>query len=56
MLGPGLAFTYYVGVASRCCLTIGVIRGFLWFINHLLSMPADDGEFERLDVQPRDFE
>jgi len=26
------------------------------FIDHLLSMPADDGEFERLDVQLRDFE
>jgi prevent-host-death family protein len=26
------------------------------FIDHLLSMPADDGEFECMDVQPRDFE
>jgi antitoxin Phd len=26
------------------------------FIDHLLSMPADDGEFERMDVQLRDFE
>ncbi len=26
------------------------------FIDHLLSMPADDGEFERVDVQLRDFE
>lgn len=26
------------------------------FIDHLLSMPTDDGEFERLDVQLRDFE
>jgi antitoxin Phd len=28
----------------------------LSFIDHLLSMPADDGEFERMDVQLRDFE
>jgi hypothetical protein len=26
------------------------------FIEHLLSMPCDDGEFERVDVQLRDFE
>jgi prevent-host-death family protein len=26
------------------------------FIDHLLSMPTDDGEFERMDVQLRDFE
>ena len=26
------------------------------FIEHLLSMPADDGEFERLDIELRDFE
>ena len=26
------------------------------FIDHLLSMPRDDGEFERMSVQPRDFE
>ena len=26
------------------------------FIDHLLSMPRDDGEFERLDVPLRDFE
>lgn len=25
------------------------------FIDHLLSMPADDVEFERIDVQLRDF-
>ncbi len=23
--------------------------------DHLLNMPVDDGEFERLDVEPRDF-
>lgn len=28
----------------------------LSFIDHLLSMPTDDGEFERMDVQLRDFE
>jgi len=26
------------------------------FIDHLLSMPTDDGEFERMNVQLRDFE
>ena len=26
------------------------------FIDHLLSIPVDDGEFERMDVQLRDFE
>ena len=26
------------------------------FIDHLLSMPADDGEFERLEIQLRDFD
>jgi prevent-host-death family protein len=26
------------------------------FIDHLLSMPSDDVEFERMDVQLRDFE
>jgi prevent-host-death family protein len=26
------------------------------FIDHLLSMPTDDDEFERMDVQLRDFE
>jgi prevent-host-death family protein len=26
------------------------------FIDHLLSMPTDDCEFERMDVQLRDFE
>ena len=26
------------------------------FIDHLLSMPTDDGEFERVDVRLRDFE
>ena len=26
------------------------------FIDHLLSMPRDDGEFERMNVQLRDFE
>ncbi|PPD45707.1 MAG: prevent-host-death family protein [Methylobacter sp.] len=26
------------------------------FIDHLLTMPSDDGEFERIDVQLRDFE
>ena len=26
------------------------------FIDHLLSMPVDDREFERIDVQLRDFE
>ena len=25
-------------------------------IDHLLSMPTDDGEFERMNVQLRDFE
>jgi len=25
------------------------------FIDHLLSMPTDDGEFERLDFQAREF-
>jgi len=26
------------------------------FTDHLLTMPSDDGEFERMDVQLRDFE
>ncbi|MEI6545350.1 MAG: type II toxin-antitoxin system Phd/YefM family antitoxin [Methylococcales bacterium] len=26
------------------------------FIDHLLSIPVDDGEFERMDVELRDFE
>lgn len=26
------------------------------FIDHLLSMPTDDGEFPRMDVQLRDFD
>jgi antitoxin Phd len=26
------------------------------FIDHLLSMPSDDGEFERINVALRDFE
>jgi hypothetical protein len=26
------------------------------FIEHLLSMPCDDGEFQRMDVELRDFE
>ena len=26
------------------------------FIDHLLTMPSDDGEFERMTVQLRDFE
>jgi prevent-host-death family protein len=26
------------------------------FIDHLLNMPTDDGEFERMNVQLRDFE
>ena len=26
------------------------------FIDHLLSIPTDDGEFERIDIQLRDFE
>lgn len=26
------------------------------FIDHLLSMPTDDGEFARMDVQLRDFD
>ncbi len=26
------------------------------FIEHLLNMPCDDGEFERADVELRDFE
>ena len=26
------------------------------FIDHLLSMPTDEGEFERMDIQFRDFE
>jgi antitoxin Phd len=26
------------------------------FIDHLLDMPKDDGEFERLDFEPRDVE
>jgi len=26
------------------------------FIDHLLSMPTDDGEFERMNIQLRDFE
>jgi hypothetical protein len=26
------------------------------FIVHLFNMPADDGEFERSDIQFRDFE
>jgi hypothetical protein len=26
------------------------------FIEHLLSMPCDDVEFERVDVELRDFE
>jgi prevent-host-death family protein len=26
------------------------------FVDHLLSMPQDDGEFERLDLEPRDIE
>ena len=26
------------------------------FIDHLLSMPTDDGEFERVDVRLSDFE
>jgi hypothetical protein len=26
------------------------------FIDHLLSMPTNEGEFERLDVQLRDFD
>ena len=26
------------------------------FIDHLFSMPSDDGEFERMDVQLRDFD
>jgi antitoxin Phd len=26
------------------------------FIDHLLSLPTDDGEFERMDVKLRDFE
>ena len=25
------------------------------FIDHLLSIPTDDGEFERIDIQLRDF-
>ena len=26
------------------------------FIDHLRDMPKDDGEFERLDFEPRDVE
>ncbi len=26
------------------------------FIDHLLSMPTDEGEFKRVDIQFRDFE
>lgn len=26
------------------------------FIDHLLSMPCDDGEFQRMDVELRNFE
>lgn len=26
------------------------------FVEHLLSMPKDDGEFERLRIEPRDVE
>jgi antitoxin Phd len=26
------------------------------FIDHLLAMPRDDGEFERLQIEPRDIE
>ena len=26
------------------------------FIEHLLAMPKDDGEFERLKIEPRDIE
>lgn len=25
------------------------------FIEQLLNMPTDDGEFQRMDIQPRDF-
>jgi prevent-host-death family protein len=26
------------------------------FVEHLLAMPKDDGEFERLEIEPRDVE
>jgi antitoxin Phd len=26
------------------------------FVEHLLAMPQDDGEFERLPLKPRDFD
>jgi antitoxin Phd len=26
------------------------------FIEHLLAMPRDDGEFERMQIEPRDIE
>jgi antitoxin Phd len=26
------------------------------FVEHLLAMPKDDGEFERLELEPRDIE
>ena len=26
------------------------------FVEHLLAMPQDDGEFERLPLRPRDFD
>ncbi|HEU0156397.1 MAG TPA: type II toxin-antitoxin system Phd/YefM family antitoxin [Stellaceae bacterium] len=26
------------------------------FIDHLLAMPKDDGEFERIEIEPRDVE
>ena len=52
------------GVASAVVLSIAEFEKFQRleaaqtpsFSDHLLCMPADDGEYERLDIQPRDFE
>ena len=52
------------GVAAAVVLSIEEFNKFQQFeaaqspsfIDHLLNMPTDDGKFERMNVQLRDFE
>ncbi len=51
------------GIPSAAVLSIAEFEKFQCFevtqapsfIDHLLSMPSDDGEFELMDIQLRDF-